>query len=497
MRDTFARTVHGRDGITEELAVQHLARMASGIEGLDRILHGGFIEGASYIIQGRPGAGKTILSNQIAFSHVANAGKVLYVTLLAESHERLFHAMSTLDFFQKEKLGREIVYVSVFHALREEGLGAVVKLLRHETKRHNATLLVFDGLLNARERAETDLDVKTFVAEVQGQAGFMGCTVLFLTSTRLDDSSPEHTMVDGVIDLSDEIFGVRTVRQLQVRKSRGSAAVGGLHQYEITQAGITIYPRVEAVSWPLIPPSPEILAQRVTSGNDGVDHLVGGGLPRGSVTLLTGPTGSGKTTLGLHFLSAASADEPALHFGFFETSTLLQRKAETLGIALKPSAHLELVWTPMAENLLDKLGHELMEHVERRRVTRLFVDGIGGFERAATHRARLIEFFTTITNRLRAIGVTTIFTWEMREIVDRDVTAPADQLSAMFDNVILLRQVLQDHDLKRTIAVQKMRDSNFVPNTRILDITSKGLRIGAKLGTSTRTSTGVDSIGGS
>src|SRR3546814_21024648 len=75
------------------------------------------------------------------------------------------------------------------------GLGAAVKLLRGETKRPGATLLVFDGLLNARDRADTDLDVKTFVAEVQSQAGFVGCTVLFLTSTRLEDRSPDHTMV--------------------------------------------------------------------------------------------------------------------------------------------------------------------------------------------------------------------------------------------------------------------------------------------------------------
>ncbi|HTJ98411.1 MAG TPA: ATPase domain-containing protein [Bordetella sp.] len=471
--------------------------MPSGIDGLDRILNGGFVEGASYIIQGRPGAGKTILSNQIAFAHAANGAKVLYVTLLAESHERLFHAMSTLDFFQKEKLGQEIAYVSVFHALREEGLGAVVKLLRQETKRHNATLLIFDGLLNARERAETDLDVKTFVAEVQGQAGFVGCTVLFLTSTRLDDSSPEHTMVDGVIDLSDEIFGVRTVRQLQVRKSRGSAAVGGLHQYEITQGGITIYPRLEAVTWPIRSPSPATLAQRVGSGNEGLDSLIGGGLPRGSATLLIGPTGTGKTTLGLHFLSTASAEEPALHFGFFETPTLLQRKADALGITLPPNGHLHMVWTPMAENLLDKLGHELLEYVARHRVTRLFVDGIGGFERAATHRVRLVEFFATLTNCLRAMGVTTLFTWELREIIDTDVRAPAEQLSAMFDNVLLLRQLTQDNDLKRTIAVQKMRDSAFVADTHVLDITGRGLRVGPRLGGSHKTSTSADSFGGS
>jgi circadian clock protein KaiC len=454
--------------------------MASGIDGLDRILNGGFIEGASYIIQGRPGAGKTILSNQIAFAHAAKGAKVLYVTLLAESHERLFQAMSTLDFFDRERLGQEIAYVSVFHALREEGLGAVVKLLRQETKRHNATLLIFDGLLNARELAETDLDVKTFVAEVQGQAGFVGCTVLFLTSTRLDDASPEHTMVDGVLELNEELFGVRTVRQLQVRKSRGSASIGGLHQYEITSGGITIFPRLESIGLPEVPA--QIATRRVTTGNSGVDALVGDGLPCGSVTLVAGPTGTGKTSLGLHFLSVATSEEPALHFGFFETPALLKRKADALGIELPPNDHLHLIWNPIGENLLDKLGHEVIDRVTRHGVRRVFIDGIGGFERAATQRARLVEFFSTLTNRLRGLGVTTMFTWELREILDREVTSPSEQLSAMFDNVILLRQIEQDHDLIRTIAVQKMRDSVFDSSTRMLEITSNGLRIGARLG---------------
>jgi circadian clock protein KaiC len=139
----------------------------------------------------------------------------------------------------------------------------------------------------------------------------------------------------------------------------------------------------------------------------------------------------------------------------------------------------------------------LIELVTRNRVTRLFVDGIGGFERAATHRARLIEFFTTVTNRLRAIGVTTMFTWETREILDSGVRAPADQLSAMFDNIILMRQVETDYDLKRTIAIQKMRDSAFDSNTHILAITSKGLQVGLKLGAPAGAGPATVNLGGS
>lgn len=466
----------------ENFQVQQFRHTASGIEGLDRVLNGGFIDGASYIIQGRPGAGKTILSNQIAFARAAAGCNVLYVTLLSESHERLFQALSLLDFFDADKLGQEIIYISVFQTLRDEGLGAVVKLLRSETKRHNATLLVFDGLLNARDRAETDLDVKTFVAEIQDQAAFVGCTVLLLTSTRLDDNSPEHTMVDGVIDLSVELFGVRSVRQLQVRKSRGSAALGGLHQYEITKAGVTVYPRLESAIVSFVTTdAPE--NKRLSTGCPSLDALIQGGLPQGSVTLLAGPTGAGKTTLGLHFLSLGSVEEPALHFGFFETPARLLMKATSLGIQLPkdiPGA-FEIVWNPLAENLLDKLAYQLLEWVTARNVRRLFIDGLGGFERAATHPPRLVEFFATLANRLREIGVTTVVTWELREIPSTHILAPPSaELSALIDNLILLRQLETDHTFQITVAVQKMRDSTFDKSTHHVDITSNGLMVGTR-----------------
>jgi len=463
--------------------VQSFSRVASGIEGLDQILEGGFIRGASYIIQGRPGAGKTILSNQFAFNHAKAGGRVLFVTLLAESHERLFQALSTLDFFDPDRLGKEISYVSVFQTLREEGLDAVVKLLRKETKRHEATLLVFDGLLNARDRADTDFDVKTFVAEVQGQAAFVDCTVLFLTSASLEETSPEHTMVDGVVELSDTLMGVRTVRQLQVRKSRGSHALGGLHKFEISGKGVTVYPRIETL---YAETSNQEIAEltRISCGVPGLDTMMGGGIPRGSVTLITGPSGSGKTTLGLHFLAQAKVDEPALHFGFFENEQRLRLKATSIGLTLPPpdTGELTVMCYTLAENLLDRLAHELIDHVQAHGIKRLFIDGLGGFERAAVHRAHLTEFFATLTGHLRQLGVTTVATWEIRELVGGDVSAPTANLSAILDNLILLRQFEENHDLQRSISIQKMRESAFDTAAHRLSFASDGFLIGDRLG---------------
>ncbi|WP_354044399.1 ATPase domain-containing protein [Devosia sp. UYZn731] len=453
--------------------------MDAGVPGLNEILGGGFVEGASYIIQGQPGAGKTILANQIAFINMVGGRKVLYVTLLAETHDRLFQSLGTLDFFDRARLGNGIAYISVFQTLRDEGLSAVVSLLRHETKRQGATLLVFDGLLNARDRADTDIDVKTFVAEVQSQAAFVGCTVLFLTSARLGDDSPEHTMVDGVIELNDELVGVRSVRRCRVRKSRGSSALSGFHQYEIGPRGLTIYPRLEALlANPSVPD--EMQNYRLTSGVEGLDQLLNGGLPAGSVTLLFGPSGSGKTSLGIDFLSASSSDEPGMHFGFYETPDRLLLKADALGLNLRDlhaAGDVHIFWSPLTENLIDKLAAELLHNVRRLGIKRLFVDALAGFERASTYKPRMVEFFAALTNELRAIGVTTIATWEMKDFSGPSVSAPGSEISSILDNLIMLRQVELDSRLERILAVLKVRDGHFDPRLYEVDFGNHGLKI--------------------
>ena len=470
-----------------------LPRIDAGIPGINDILGGGFVEGASYIIQGQPGAGKTILANQMAFGAVASGRKVLYVTLLAETHDRLFQSLGTLDFFDRSRLGNGIAYVSVFQTLRDEGLSAVVSLLRQETKRQGASLLIFDGLLNARDRADTDIDVKTFVAEVQSQAAFVGCTVLFLTSARLADDSPEHTMVDGVIELHDELDGVRSVRRCRVRKSRGSVALGGYHQYDITQSGITVYPRLEAL---LASPSIQdrVPEGRVQSGVEGLDELLKGGLPSGSVTLLFGPSGSGKTSLGLDFLSASTANEPGMHFGFYETPERLLLKADALGVPLREaqdSGNVHLFWHPLTENLIDKLAYDLLEKVRRLGIKRLFIDALGGFERAAVHKPRLVEFFAALTNELRAMGVTTIATWELKEFAGPTVAAPASEISSILDNLVMLRLVELESEFKRVIAVLKVRDGHFEPRLYEVAFGNRGLKIALPLKSVAGATTGI------
>ncbi|MDE1179850.1 ATPase domain-containing protein [Paraburkholderia sp.] len=440
-----------------------LARLRSEVPGLDTILGGGLVDGSSYIIQGRPGAGKTILANQIAFAHARQGRRVLYITLLAESHDRLFQSLSTLSYYDASRLGHELTYLSLFRTLREEGLSALVRTLRQELLRQGSSLLVLDGLLNARESGSTNLDVKAFVAELQAHAAFTGCTVLFLTSARIDDSSPEHTMVDGVIELQEELMGVRTVRNMRVAKSRGSSALGGTHQYEIGDDGIVIYPRLEAEF--NRPSEPESLdSRRFPSGVRAFDEVVHGGLPEASITVLAGPAGSGKTTFGLNYLRLATPEAPALHFGFFETPARLALKARTLGIdiaALVESGALHILWNPPTENLVDGLAHQLLHAVRELRVRRLFLDGLAGFERSSLDRSRITAFFAALTNELRATGVTTVATWETRDAGGLPPTDLSPVILSLMDNLAVLRQVEIDGELRRALSVIKVRDSDF------------------------------------
>ncbi|UFH51390.1 ATPase domain-containing protein [Pseudomonas sp. KNUC1026] len=456
-----------------------LKRLKSGIEGLDALLKGGFVAGASYIVQGRPGSGKTILANQLGFYHAREGGRVLVATLLSESHERLFQFLSTLSFFEPRRIGAEIQFVSAFDTLENEGLDEVVKLLRREISRQKATVLIVDGLLNARSRADSQIDTKKFISELQGHAAFAGCTVLFLTSARLDDGSPEHTMVDGVIEMGEELFGTRAVRRIQLRKTRGSGALSGLHECEITDDGLMVYPRLESLysrpasldSWS---------GEQVSSGIPSFDKLTHGGLAKCSSTLLMGPSGVGKTTLGLHFLSAGTPEEPALHFGFYEPPLRLVAKARSLGLdfeALQASGALHLDWHPATEGMMDALAARLLAQVDKHGIKRVLIDSFGGMTRMTSNPARLCDFFSVLVGELRGRGVTVMGTFELRSLFGPEVNSPLPDLSSILDNVVVMRFVEHQSELKRCLTILKIRDSDYDASLRELVIGEQGVEL--------------------
>ncbi|KTT19030.1 MULTISPECIES: ATPase domain-containing protein [Pseudomonas] len=458
---------------------QTLKRLLTGIDGLDALLKGGLVTGASYIVQGPPGAGKTILANQMACEHVRKGGRALVATLLSESHERLFQYLGTLDFFDPSMVGDQIQFVSAFDTLEQDGLDAVVRLLRQEISRHKASLLIVDGVLNARVHAETSLDTKKFVSALQGHAAFAGCTVLLLTSARLEEGSPEHTMVDGVIELGEQMVGSRAVRTIQLRKTRGSGALSGRHECLIDDTGVTVFPRLESLFAKPIGPC-NAAASRISSGVSALDDMLDGGLSAASVTLLMGPSGIGKTSLGMAFLAASTPQAPGLHFGFYESPDRLHSKAALLGYdfaAMEQAQSLTLCWEPSTQVLLDQLGARLIEQVQATGAKRVLIDSLGALSRLATEPGRLNAFFRALTGELRARQVSVMLTWEMRDIFGAEISAPAPDLSSIVDNLVLMRFVEHDGTLRRMLSILKVRDSAHDASLHELVIASTGITL--------------------
>jgi circadian clock protein KaiC len=462
--------------------LQKLERFSSGVPGLDRVLDGGFFAGGVYIIEGEPGAGKTILANQLCFHQVKSGRRTLYVTLLAESHARLLQHLQNLTFFDAAPIPDRLTYVSGFRALEEGGLAALLELVRREMRGQAATLVVLDGFAAVGESAASDREFKKFVQELQVYASLGSCTFFLLSSGMSADQGrvqPVHTMVDGLVRLTDHVFGARAQRELHVQKFRGSRYLRGVHSFDIGDDGIVVYPRLESFSADLADASSD---ERMSIGVRGVDAMLHGGLLRGSTTMLLGPTGVGKTLLGYRFLGCSNAAERGVLFSFYETPKRALAKADGIGLDLKTrceQGHLEVAWQSPVETSLDGIGGRILETIDRSKAVRLFIDGFDALQNAAAYPERVPQFFAALGRELRARGVTAVHSAELRAIFAPQIEAPARGLSPLLENLILLRFVELRRQVRRAVSVLKMRDSDFDSTLRELVIDNQGLRVGS------------------
>ena len=455
-------------------------RILTGIPGLDTILGGGVFEGGIYIIQGAPGAGKTILGNQICFAQAAAGKNALYVTLLAESHARMMGHMRRLEFFDEAAIPDRMSYVGAFKMLEDDGLRGLLDVVRREVRTRQASILVLDGLITLHEKAKSNLELKKFIHELQTQATFSNCTMFLLTSAfNAPDFSPEHTMVDGV-ELQSSEHGRRTERDLQVHKLRGSWFMGGRHSYRITNAGHRIFPRVEALlEVPSVWDSAD--GPEVTTGIPGIDDMLGrGGVDTHSVTVVLGPSGSGKTTAGLQFLTGGAPHEPAMLFGFHENPMALKVKADALKLPLSGRMDvISLMWRPQTEAILDEVATELLDAIKARGVKRLVIDGIEGFSKLTDDKSRVGSFLSALCNELRALGVATLATVETDHagMTPGQPLAGVNQtgLSAVAENIIALHLAALRSENHRLMTVLKSRDRQTDMRMRRFEIVAGGI----------------------
>jgi circadian clock protein KaiC len=467
-----------------------IQRFGTGVPGLDDVLLGGFFRGGANLIVGPPGIGKTILGAQIAFHHARTGGRAIYLTVLTEPHDRLIEHLRSMRFFEERLVPDSLYFVSGYRELEKDGLSALLQLVKSTIHEHRASALIIDGAAVLATVASTPLELQKFAYELNAHLSAAGCTG-FLLSTG-GRPLAEEAMLESITFLDERRIALRTVGELQVLKLRGSNFLKGAHHFTVGDDGITVFPRVEAVaaqrvasdvragqeavSWS----EPDRQRPRAAFGVRDLDEMLHGGVFAGSTTAILGAPGSGKTLLGTGFLvQGARHGERGLYFGFFEPPERLAVKAAGVGLDVAEHARagtLAFVWQPPVERLLDPLAARLLDGVRRQRATRVFIDGIDGFRQVAAHPERLPAFLVALTEELRTLGATTLFSEEM-ELFRPEVVVRLEGMSATIDNIIFLRYVELHAQLRRLLSILKIRDSAYDTSLREFRITARGFSV--------------------
>lgn len=494
-RPTKQHSEPDRDGVESTDA----ARVATYVPRLDYILKGGVFAGATYVIMGAPGSGKTIIANQIAYGHIAkNKGRVVYATLLVESHARMLAHLKALEFYEPEFVGKDIVYVSGYPAIRSQGLDGLLALLRRTVRERDADMLVVDGLESIAECAPNIQTFREFIHDLQGFATLASCTTFLLTNRR-DRMHVENGLVDGVIELTDNVIGPRAIRELVVHKFRGSDYLRGRHEVEITEQGMLIHPRTE-IQFDRPPESATEQRVRMATGIESLDEMIGGGVLSGSASALLGSPGTGKTLIGLTFLvEGAKRGQTGTYFGFYEPPPRLIEKADKVGIDLGKwvkKGLIDLVWQPPLEHMMDSLAEQLLEGLRKRGVKRhrLFIDGIEGFRAAGVYPDRMPRFLSAFTNQLRTLDVTTMISEEL-DLFSPLIAMPNPELANVVENVFLLRYVELRSQLHRLLSIMKMRESEYDTSIREFHITNDGIHVAESFASAEAILTGLARAG--
>lgn len=459
-----------------------LRRIPSYVPGLDKILDGGFFSGGLYLILGVAGAGKTVLGSQIIYGHAAKGERALFVTVLGEGHGRMMAHLRPMSFFNQSLIPDRVTYISGYQALDqdEDSLKGLIDLLRREVQASGAKMLVLDGLSGIVTKANSVLAVKRFTHDLQTLASATDCAMFLLATGSGALTGPEHTMVDGVIELRQRLYSSRNERRLQVHKIRGSGFLEGEHAFRISAEGITVFPRFEA-QYAVPEQRAPLTGNRQTTGVASLDTLLNGGLPPTTQCSLVGSSGAGKTTFCLQFIAASSAAEPGLFLGCFEPPERLRVKAEEMGFGLAAAEQrgdVELLWCPLGEQILDELAHKLLDAVRRRGVKRVAIDGIVGFQEAALEQERMVRFWSALSAQLRALGATTVHTMETPDLTGPELRLPIQGVSPLAETLLVLRFTELRSRLYRLLSVFKVRDAALDPTIREFLITNTGIVIG-------------------
>ena len=456
-------------------------RIPTGSQRLDQILHGGLLENAINLIVGVPGSGKTILSQQVAFRNASVERPALYLSTLSEPMDKIVRYGASLEFFDSAAIqdGR-VIYEDLGQPLGEGGLDDVLAAVDRYIRERRPGIVVIDSV-RAFSAVASDLSTfRHFLYQLVRRLTASPTTSIWNAPYSRDQAvdTAEFASADAIIALDMKRVAERELRILQVLKLRGSSFMSGEHTYRVTGAGIEVFPRMAEQQ---VAADYEMSPSKAATGIEALDQLLGqGGYWAGAATLVVGPSGIGKTLMGLHFLyRGAEVGEPGIMATFQESPTQLKRFVSSFGWSISdPNIHV-LSRGVVAINI-DEWVYELIDLADRTHAKRVLIDSLPDLEIAAGDPIRFREWMFSLTQRFSRSGVSLMMIVEVPELFElRRISEHG--VSHLADNVILLQYVQDGPELLRALTVLKTRGMHHRPVVHRYDITDQGFILGEVL----------------
>lgn len=454
----------------------------TGVPNLDTVLGGGIPLYSVNIIAGPSGSGKTILTQQIMFSNCQSGVKGIFFTTLSEPTFKMIRYQQQFDYFDLDQINRNIFYVDLGQVLRNRGLEEALLTIGRHVEEKDARFIAIDSFKAIHDLASTRPDARRFGYDLAVGLASWSCTSFLVGEYTESEilSEPIFAVADGIFFMTNPRMGMQNVRRLNLSKMRGMNYSTGDHPMRISESGITIFPRIKT------PPEPAQLYiddradELVHAGVEGLDKMMGGGIPRSSVTLVAGGAGTGKTLISMHFLmEGVRSKEPGLFVTFQETPGHLMKIARGYGWDLDAAAELgllKILYTSPVEMGVDEHTAAIEAAINEIGAQRVVIDSLMDIEIATPDKVRFKDYVYSLVNYFRAKGITTVLTNEIPELFG-PLQLSAHGISFISDNVVLLRYVEIGSILRRGISVLKMRGRNHDKSVREFEISDDGLEI--------------------
>jgi circadian clock protein KaiC len=486
--------------------------VATGIPGLDLVLTGGLTKDRTYLVQGDPGVGKTTLGLQFIREGVSKGESCLYLTLsetkeelegVAASHGWTLDGIHLFEYSAHDRLETQDES-TLFHPSEVE-LGEAMKALLAEVDRVKPTRVVIDSLSEIRLLAQNPLRYRRQVLGLKHYFSGRKCTVLLLDDRQMTQGDMQlMTLAHGVITLEQlaPLYGAER-RRLRVSKLRGVRYRGGYHDFNIRTGGLVVYPRLVAADHKQI-----FKPQQIASGVESLDQLLGGGIDRGTSTLIMGPAGAGKSSLASQYVyAAAKRGENAAVFIFDESRGTLFARTSALSIDLAGMVNDGRVTVQQidpAEIPPGEFVHLVREAVEERNVSIVVIDSLNGYLNAMPEEHFLTIQMHELLTYLGQKGVATILVVAQHGLIGSSMQSPVD-VSYLADCVILLRYYEHAGEIRKAVSVLKKRSGEHEKAIRPLNFGAEGVSVGTPLaefqgilsGAPMMTSNGLSGFGGS